>query len=223
MKISNTEVYGFRAALRAMRNPKDSWDKSDSRFGPNTSLPDHYRWDGTIGDLLCSEFPNIGPNDLELALKLIRGGSEHRKFLRQIIVWVDFTLPRYVWQELDTYKVATVRNSCSTMHKLGHRDLTGDDFEKGGLVLPETLTQLNILGRQYRENRDYTTVRIMKAILPEGFLQRATWTGSYETLLAMHRQRKSHRLPEWSGEGGICEWIRSLPYMTEFIAANEEK
>ena len=220
MKIENTEVYGFRAALRAMRNPMDSWDKSDTMF--------------MAGCVTANvEGADIGPEDLKLACKLIRGGSEHRKFLRQIIVGVDFDVPRYVWQEIDTYKVATVRNSCSTMHKLGHRELTEDDFE-ARIVLPVILQELNRAGAAYRDKvmlvrppfetvTGYDIVRYMKQILPEGFLQRATYTCSYETLFAMHRQRKNHRLPEWSGPGGICEWIRCLPYMKEFIEASEGK
>ena len=247
MKIENTEVYGFRAALRAMRNPMDSWDKSDSEY---RVYADAGKEKGVVNLLpnVCLEQPVLGEADLKLACKLIRGGSEHRKFLRQIIVWVDFTLPRYVWQELDTYKVATVRNSCSTMHKLGHRELTHEDFE-GGVVLPETLQQLNLHGRAYREKKTiryvahdsneevaakgYDIVRRMKAHLPESFLQKATWTGSYETLLSMFFQREKHRLPQWRFQAepllhegppvSICNWIYSLPFMDDFIEALRTK
>ena len=221
MEILRTHVYGFQMALEGMRNPKESWHLSDSKFGPVEATDGEMvlPWE-TIG-MSCPEAPRIGPADLKLATKLIRGGSEHRKFLRQIMVWVTWVLPRYVHTECDTYKVATVRNSCSTMHKLGHRDLTPEDFA-GGIVVPQALMELNILGKQYRSEKNYEAVRMMKRLLPEGFLQRATMTFSYETLLAMHSQRKNHRLPEWSGEGGICEWIRSLPYMAKFIEASEQ-
>ena len=163
--IENTEVYGFRAALRAMRNPMDSWNKSDSNY--------HVQYTGPWGrNIKVPELPVLGDADLKLAHKLIRGGTPHRKFLRQIIVWVDFTLPRYIWQELDTYKVATVRNSCSTMHKLGHRDLIQEDF--AAPIPLSLLNELNQLGEDYRIIKDYNYVRDMKNILPEGFLQKST-------------------------------------------------
>lgn len=223
MKIENTDVSNFGSALRAMRNPMNSWDRSDSNLNAI----------------------HIGADDLKLACKLVRGGSEHRKFLRQIIVWADFTLPRYVWQEMDTYKVATVRNSCSTMHKLGHAALEPEDFELQH-VNQATLEGLNLAGECYRSKdpfvivpgaawatldveertvlKDYDIVRWMKGTLPESFLQKATMTFSYETLLSMYMQRHNHRLPQWSGgSGSICNWIYHLPYMCKFIEAAMEK
>jgi len=137
IRLTETEVFGFWAALRDMRNPMESWSKSDSRFG-DSNVDQGFR-------VKIPEFPEIGKNDLELACKLIKGGTEHRKFLRQIIINFVIEAPRYVWQEIDTYKVATVRNSCSTMHKLGHRPLTVEDFIDGE-VLPDTLRELNRLG-----------------------------------------------------------------------------
>ena len=221
LRITETEVFGFRAALRDMRNPKESWDRSDSRFG-NHDL-------GFPLGVSVPEFPEIGEKDMELACKLIRGGTEHRKFLRQIVVNFVIEAPRYVWQEIDTYKVATVRNSCSTMHKLGHRPLTEDDFIDRE-VLPDTLRELNRLGQEYRDGdkKDYDLVRKMKKYLPEGFLQRAGFHMSYETAMTMFRQRKGHRLPEWrwtgsvkivDGRQSICDWIYSLPYMACFLDA----
>jgi hypothetical protein len=201
MLIERTEVFGFSAAARAMRNPKESWHLSDTR-----------------GDL-------VGSNDLELMIKLIRAGRPHRKFLRQVIVWVDWTLPIYVWSEADTYKVSTVRNSCSTMHRLGYRPLVEADFE-GSTVLPSVLEYLNDLGLDFREAKagnhaDIQTylLREMKAHLPASYLQKATMTLNYETLLAMHHDREHHRLPQWSGPEGICAWIQALPYMEQFIDA----
>lgn len=213
MKIEHTQVFGFEAALRGMRNAKESWDRSDTR----------------VLAVQGERRPDVGPNDLRLACQLIAAGGDHRKFLRQIMVWVDFTLPRNVWQELDTYKVATVRNSCSTMHKLGSRELTADDFEKGD-VHPAVVAELNAMGVCYRTPSLYreddgklysgvTLLEHMKHRLPEGFLQRATWSGSYETLLRMYYSRKDHRMPQWSGPEGICEWIKALPYMDDFLAA----
>jgi hypothetical protein len=223
MKIENIHVYGFQASFHGMRNPLDSWSKSDSSFGcePGTSYT-------TANDWLIRtfEYPQIGPEDMKLACKLIKGGSEHRKFLRQIQVWFDITVPIYVWSELDTYKVATVRNSCSTMHTLGLRDLTQNDFE---LPIPnDWLEELNKCGEKFRIYKIMKDTRKMnkirreyKNLLPSGFLQKATYTMSYETALSMYFQRRNHRLSEWrAGEkGSICSFIESLPYMKEFIGA----
>jgi hypothetical protein len=237
MKIENIEVYGFRRALRGMRNPMNSWDKADTFFNEQ----------GTpYAEPTCHALPvtpGLGQNDSKLAAKLIRSGTDHRKFLRQIFITFDITIPRYVWQELDTYKVATVRNSCSTMHKLGHADLTMDDFQDGE-VFPEVLERLNDAGRAYRAKESfdvsfgrnkviiagedgylldgYDIVRWMKKHMPEGYLQRATYSMSYETALAILSSRGNHRLAEWSGPGGICETIRGLPLMSEFEMANSK-
>ena len=232
LRITETEVFGFRAALRDMRNPIESWDKSDSRFGDQV-----LRFADGVSVL---EFPGIVEKDMELACKLIRGGTEHRKFLRQIVVNFVIEAPRYVWQEIDTYKVSTVRNSCSTMHKLGHRPLAEEDFIDGE-VLPGTLLELNRLGQEYRDGgkKDFDLVRKMKKYLPEGFLQLAGFHMSYETAMTMFRQRKGHRLPEWrwtgdvkigdgrqsiigDGRQSICDWIYSLPYMACFLDAAGE-
>ena len=238
LRITETEVFGFRAAFRDMRNPMESWDKSDSRFGFDVSV---YYPNDDSGRLFpkwkdlgfkIPEWPALGKDDLELACKLIKRGSEHRKFLRQIVINFVIEAPRYVWQEIDTYKVATVRNSCSTMHKLGHRPLTEADFIDGE-VLPDTLSELNRLGQEYRDGgkKDYDLVRKMKRYLPEGFLQRAGFHMNYETAMSMFRQRKSHRLAEWRWTGGvkvvdgrqsICDWIFSLPYMACFLDASGE-
>jgi hypothetical protein len=237
MKIENIEVCGWRAAIRGMRNPMDSWDKSDSliglpyRDGPGRSSDiNGAYWNFREFDILCREYPHIGPNDLKLAKKLIKGGSEHRKFLRQIIIWCDLTLPRYVWTELDTYKVATVRNSCSTMHKLGTRNLSQEDFEHP--VPEDLLDAINIVCKKLRSAKasgnsaEMSSSRLwLKNILPEGFLQKATYMMSYETALSMYHQRKNHRLPEWNKDNpeSICSFIHSLPYMKEFIDGTESR
>jgi hypothetical protein len=197
MKIENTTVLGFESALHGMRNPMNSWNKSDSEF---------------VGGY----FVGIGLNDNELAKKLIKAGPEHRKFLRLIHVSCFITLPRYIWQELDTYKVSTVRMSCSTMHKLGMTDLVEEDFQDND-VLPETLMYLNELGKKYRINKNIEILRMMKKLLPEGFLQSADYDMNYETAMNIYYQRKNHRMSEWSGKGGICEWIESLPMMNEWL------
>jgi hypothetical protein len=232
MKIENVEVYGFRASLRGMRNPMDSWANSDSTyFDPTKGMAASATKD--LNEISraqqCSEFwdhevvsaiewPLIGPEDMRLALSLIHGGGAHRKFLRQIMVWWDITIPRAIWQELDTYKVSTVRNSCSTMHKLGSRDLEPCDFEDCEIT-PEHLSFINNLAWAYRTSKKPAHLHRLKMHLPESFLQKATYSFSYETGLKMYFDRKDHRMPEWSGPEGICSWIMRLPYMTKFANA----
>lgn len=193
MKIENTEVTGFTAAVRGMRNPMNSWHLSDTEP--------------------CSF--KFGKKDNELACKLIKAGKDHRKFLRLIHVSADLTLPRYIWTELDTYKVATTRVSCSTMHKLGSTELTKEDFQDGN-VLEGTLHRINLAAKRYIDKKEVSLLRYMKQILPEGFLQKATYDMNYETAMAIYFGRKNHRMSEWSKDG-ICEWIESLPMMNEWL------
>lgn len=213
MKIEDIEVYGFRKALNAMRNPMDSWDYGDSRtcrgqrFG-NFCYKDY--------DIVALEEPEIGPRDLKLAKTLIKAGSSHRKFLRQIMVWCDLTAPRYLWQEIDTYKVGTVRVSCSTMLRLGYKGLSDKDFQDGN-IMPGVLDKLRSLIFEYKSTKDEKFLREAKIHLPESFLQKSTYSFSYEAAIAMYSARKRHLLPEWSGEGGICELITRLPYMSDFL------
>lgn len=231
LKITDTQVFGFEAALRDMRNPMESWDKSDTVYGAVFA-----------GDIEVPECPIIGPNDMKLMKKLVNGGSEHRKFLRCIEVWCVIYPTRDVWQEIDTYKVSTVRNSCSTMHKLGHRRLIRPDFRF--IPPPEKYNQQynlhgiymhavkaildfqNAMGEVYRETKDYDLVRSMKKLLPEGYIQRAGYHLNYENLLSMFLQRRNHRLAEWrfdlkldekNGMTSICNWIYRLPYMEDLL------
>jgi hypothetical protein len=215
MKIENTEVFGFRAALRAQRNPMDSWDRSDSIF--RTAEASEFAGGNFIH---CPEFSLIGPKDLELLTKLTKGGTEHRKAIRLIQVWATFDVSRYWWIEADTYKVGLTRVSCSTMHKLGTRPLTQEDFAYP--ILPEMLDLLNELGVSFRETKDYKLVKKMKNNLPEGYLQRADINLNYETAINIFRQRKNHRLDEWkftnhADNASICNWIYSLPYMPQLL------
>lgn len=224
MKIERIRVFGFEPALFAMRNPKNSWAKSDSSFYRDSFFVSDHRTE----QLIVPEQPHIGPKDLELACDLIKRGSEQRKFLREIIIWMNITIPRYVWQELDTYKVATTRMSCSTMHKLGDRDLDQSDFE---LPVQElTLAHVNELGRLLREAKEEhqgvrEARRQLKNDLPEGFLQMATYLLSYETALSAILQREFHRLSEWrlEDEGSITDTLIKLPYMEDFYQAATSK
>ena len=224
IQIENIEVYGFGHALRNMRNPKESWDRSDSVIDNGTP------WDEY--GIKCVEAPSIGPKDAKLITDLTRAGSEHRKCLRTIEVWIDIVPWRGMWQEIDTYKIATVRNSCSTMHKLGYRDLTPDDFQDED-VDPLCLEKLNELGEKYRKDRDPSTLMSLKHRLPEGFLQRAGYHFSYETALQIFFQRRHHRVPEWRFSGtttaeearrgrwlSFCDMIYRLPFMKELLEAD---
>lgn len=205
MKIEKIEVYGMEAALRGARKPMNS----ESRFD---SVLSHL--DGVI----------LGPNDLGLLKNLVRSSVSQpgeRKFMRMIHVWGDFTLPLYMWSEVDTYKVSTVRNSQSTMHKLGSRPLTNEDFEGGTSLY--TLFHLNKLGEEFRavSKEGRTPILIeMKRMLPSNFLQCATLQFNYDTALNMIWSREHHRLPEWSAPGGIVLTLKAeLPYMHDFYEA----
>ena len=248
MRFEDTEVWGFRKALRGMRNPKNSWDKSDSVFG--YSSKNCYKHNNLC--LECEkhdpnayaiESPIIGKNDMKLAQQLIRAGSEHRKFMRQIFVSVDITAPLYWWKEFDTYKVGTVANSTSTMHKLATTPITLDCFEiddyedsimkyeRDDGVYPMHsifIEFLEHIRRKYLETRDKRFWKELIRWLPESWLQTRTVTMSYENLLAMcsKGQRRFHKLNEWSGQDdntkpNFISWARTLPYAQELIFIDE--
>lgn len=200
MKFEHTEVWGFSAALRGMRNPKESWARSDSWF-----VNGKYK---------------IGPNDMDLATRLISAGSEHRKFLRYIHVQVDMTAPLFIWKEYDTYKINTVANSTSTMHKITSRPITIDCFETDDLedfekyYLNKVANECEAYRELYLENNDKRYWKALIRLLPESWLQTRTLDLNYETLRNIYHQRKNHKLSEWHT---FCEWVESLPYSKEFI------
>ncbi len=214
MKFENTEVYGFKSAMRGMRNPLESWRKNDtSEEGGSVT---------------------IGENDLGLAQRLIRSGSEHRKFMRQIFVSVDITGPLYWWKEFDTYKVGTVANSASTMHKLASTPITAECFEIddynpeldcGGEKLSDVIEKhiafLEKMRLKYLETKDKSYWKELIRWLPESWRQTRTVTMSYENLLAMcsKGQRRFHKLTEWSVS--FIAWARTLPYAQELIFIDE--
>ena len=211
MKFENTAVYNIYNAILGARNPMNSWDKSDSVFKG---------YNGKI------ENTSIGKNDLELMQKLIKAGSEHRKFLRQIFVSVDITAPLYFFKELDTYKVGTVANSTSTMHKLASTPITLDCFEMGDftpfidnfkidLSWRTVVSYLEQLRQKYNETKDKRYWKELIRLLPESWLQKRTITMNYENILNMYRQRKNHKLTEWSKS--FCDWVKTLPYAEELI------
>ncbi len=207
IKFENTEVMNFEGAIRGMRNPLNSWDKSDT-------VVDWYTGDITIG-----------PDDLDLMKRLIKAGSDHRKFMRQIIVSVDITAPLYWWKEFDTYKVATVSNSCSTMHTIHKKEFTRDDFSCEHLnpaslsCLSYVMDQLNGCRDLFLREEDKTEKKAlwynMIQLLPTSYNQRRTITLNYETLYNIYGSRRNHKLDEWSV--GFMDWIGSLPYAEELI------
>ena len=209
MKITNTEVYGFKAALRGMRNPMNSWHLQDSV--PYYCMPD-ILWDATL----------IGERDLDLAKRLIKAGNEHCKFLRQIQVWADFEMPLYWWSEFDTYKFNT-KNSCSTMHKLfnAKKEIALDDFvysKEDINTLNFIIRELNSLRKRYLETKDFNYVIRGKRLLPTSFKQKRTVNTNYAELINIYNQRKNHRLKEeW--QDVFCKWCEELPYFKEFLEA----
>lgn len=225
IKIEKTDVYGWEAAIRGMRNPMNSWDKSDSTWDfvedPSIINPnDSIQW-------------VIGDNDHDLMMRLARGGSVHAKYRRMITVTCDITAPLYWWKEFDTYKVGTVANSCSTMHKIHAKEFTLDDFShehlddtdefaladehgecEGWIVTTKSVLEcivslLNYHRKKFLETGDKRYWRQMIQLLPSSYNQKRTILMNYEVLVGMYRDRRNHKLTEWVE---LCKWIESLPY-----------
>jgi hypothetical protein len=207
IKFEHAEVWGFEHAIRGMRNPMNSWERSDTTYG----LGEDY-----LADM------EIGQNDYNLMASLIRGGQPHRKFLRQIFVSVDITAPLYWWKEFDTYKVGTTANSCSTMHKIHAKEFTIEDFSTEHLLpnalkfIAKTVDELNYwrdvyLKAKSMDNPEPTAKDIwwqMIQLLPSSYNQKRTITMTYENLLNMYEYRRGHKLDEWRQ---FCDWIFTLP------------
>jgi hypothetical protein len=222
MRFENTSVYNIYNAILGARNPKNSWNKSDSVFKG---------YNGKIENTV------IGENDLKLAQALIKAGSEHRKFLRQIFVSVDITAPLFWWKEADQYKVGTVSDSCSTMHKLASTPITiecfeMDDFENVEVGVQDfTISQywsdyiecLESLRKKYNETKDKCYWKELIRLLPESWLQKRTVTMDYENILNMYNQRCAHlhKLTEWSTI--FKKWVEMLPYAKELLCIPLEK
>ena len=223
IKIENTEVMGWEHAIRGMRNPLNSWDKMDSH-----DCPCH---DGLDCDcpmvegiqepsIECKEALEksafcVGENDYDLMMRLAKAGPEHAKYRRMIVVYADVTAPRYWWTEYDTYKVGTVANSCSTMHKIADKKFTPDDFSTEHLVgksfaaLKNTLDVMNLEREHYLATKDKDCWWQMIQLLPQSYNQKRTIMLNYEVLATIYRQRKGHKLDEWRD---FCKWIEQLPY-----------
>ena len=206
--ISSISVSGFEAAIRGMRNPMNSWDKCDSIFGTPDNI--HYCY--------------IGDNDKKLMKSLVKAGSDHRKFMRMINVTMDINAPLYWWKEFDTYKVGTVANSCSTMHKIHEKEFVIEDFSTEHLdafsrfYFKKIIALLNHARETYIETKDKEDWWQMIQILPTSYNQLRTVQLNYEVLYSIYHARKEHKLDEWCI---FCETILTLPLMDEFIT--EEK
>jgi hypothetical protein len=248
IKLENTEVLGWEAAIRGMRNPMNSWEKSDSDWFDiqewNTP-PDeeNYKW---VKEGQCDFCYAVGPNDQDLMMRLAKAGSVDAKYRRMIVVTVDITAPLYWWKEFDTYKVGTVANSCSTMHKIHSKEFTEDDFSSEHLmrlaeryengittpisiynnngdgfspvgVLHTTIDMLNLCREKFLETKDKRYWWQMIQLLPSSYNQRRTVMLNYEVLAGIYPKRKDHKLDEWHD---FCDWIKSLPY-SEIITLEE--
>lgn len=208
IKVDNIEVFNFEGAIRGLRNPMNSWGKSDSYHGCNTS--------------------RIGENDLSLMQRLYSAGTEHRKYLRQIMVSMDITAPLYWWKEADTYKVGTTSNSCSTMHKIHAKEFSLDDFSHDHLsenpiadsfqikspldILYSTIDMLNILRKKYVETKDKEVWYQMIQLLPSSYNQKRTVTMNYENVMNMINQRENHKLDEWQD---FVKTLKKLPFVED--------
>lgn len=246
LKIENTEVVGFEAASRGMRNPMNSWDRGDTEFHGGVVRFDtcNERWEDNGYTM------SLGSNDLDLMTRLRNAGTDHRKFMRMIVVYLDITAPLYWWKEFDTYKVGTVANSCSTMHKIADKEfdvndfshehieeLGGDEYNMSYDWLLRTVDILNYYRKKYHTASEKLSTDITDAerkhtlaqqklfwwqmiqLLPSSYNQRRTVMLNYEVLANMYKSRCNHKLDEWHT---FCDWIERLPY-SELITGKEEK
>lgn len=219
INFEHTEVCGWKAAIRGMRNPMNSWDKSDTDYNfadCNTCLHANKKACDMTKDCII-----IGPNDLNLMQNLCKAGTDHRKFMRMLIVYVDITAPLYWWKEFDTYKVGTVSNSCSTMHKIHAEEFTTDNFSIEHLnedvvkspfkTIIDCLNFFRDLFIQHKDKEDWWQ---MIQLLPSSYNQKRTIMLNYEVLRNMYHARKNHKLDEWHD---FCDWIKTLPYAEKLI------
>lgn len=229
IKIENTEVFGWEAAIRGMRNPMNSWERSDSSKEGCDRTPNCH----------MSKYYNIGKNDHNLMMRLANAGSVHAKYRRMITIYVDITAPLYWWKEFDTYKVGTVANSCSTMHKIHEKEFTLEDFSCENLmndeafafplgggwrgldaieILKTTIEGLNTARKRYLDIKDKKYWWQMIQLLPSSYNQKRTIMLNYEVLANIFEYRKSHKLDEWVE---FCKWIETLPY-SKIITKKED-
>lgn len=212
IKVENIETFGWEAAFRGMRNPKNSWNKSDSSFRAYVK---------DVGIVYpCAQ---VGENDMKLASTLVKAGTEHRKFTRMIHIQMDITAPMFWWSEFDTYKIGTTRNSCSKMHTIHIKPFELDDFAHEGCkevpiaydALVEVILACDQLRNLFNETHDRKYWRALIELLPESYMMKATWDGSFETMLNIMHQREGHKLKEeWEPFREAC--FDNIPYLEEF-------
>ena len=246
IKLENVEVVGWEAAIRGMRNPMNSWEKSDSSICAYSRRVPHCKDCGHADSCNLEEDMYkkyvVGPNDHDLMMRLAKGGSVHAKYRRMIVVYVDITAPLYWWKEFDTYKVGTVANSCSTMHKIHEKEFTEKDFsiehfivgyehdclireDEWGRptnsrdILIDTIDMLNTARDLYLKTKDKKYWWQMIQLLPSSYNQKRTVMLNYEVLAGIYPMRKEHKLDEWRE---FCQWIETLPY-SELITVKQEK
>ena len=242
IEIENEEIVGWEAAIRGMRNPMNSWEKSDSGYGCGNDK--EYFCDECSSSFHCTtreKTYNVGSNDLDLMKRLRNAGTDHRKFMRMITVYVDVTAPLYWWKEFDTYKVGTVANSCSTMHKIHAKEFTLEDFSYEHLdnncmaaevssgdhfdpltsidILKVTVNGLNYWRSRYLATKDKNDWWQLIQLLPSSYNQRRTVMLNYEVLANIYKSRRHHKLDEWHL---FCDWIENLPY-AELITGKIEE
>lgn len=227
IKIENVETMGWEHAIRGMRNPKNSWDKSDSKVcaGREFGLCDNCS-EKEKSDCINDGGYLVGKNNHKLMMALRNAGTDHRKFMRMIAVYLDITAPLYWWKEFDTYKVGTVANSCSTMHKIHDKEFTLEDFsvERSDMLTQDVFLQhiipvLEIQRKLYLESKSEKAWNSMIQLLPSSYNQKRTVMLNYEVLANMYKSRKNHKLKEWRY---FCTWIRDLPY-SELITGEDDK
>lgn len=221
IKIEKTDVYGWEAAIRGMRNPLNSWDKSDIYWDYSDDWDNAIDYHSESGMLKF-----VGKNNLKLMKQLAKAGTDHRKFMRMITVTFDVTSHHTWWAEFDTYKIATVRNSCSKMHRIHVKEFVADDFSTEGIeecggrtteVFVCVLNELERLRRLFNETHEKKYWRAIIELLPMGYNLKATIQLNYEVLANIYKSRKNHKLDEWHT---FCEWIETLPY-SELITGKE--
>jgi len=238
MKFENANTYNWENAMRGLRHPYESYAKSDTGWYEDTTENEYKCFNQALDiDSYTGKFLGIGPNDMDLAQRMIAAGTPNDKFLRQIFVSIDITAPLYWWKEMDTYKVATVANSTSTMHKLATTPITLDCFEmddfNNGLIIEDDnnptfivtinnragvfIDALEKLRLKYLETKDIRYWKELIRWLPESWLQTRTWTANYAVLRQIYHWRKNHKLTEWHQ---FCDFILTLPYANELIAYN---
>ena len=227
IKIEKSKTYGWEEAIRGMRNPKNSWNKSDIYWDYSDDFENCLDYDSESGMT-----KHIGSNDLNLMKNLCKAGTDHRKFMRMITVYVDVTAPLYWWKEYDTYKVGTVANSCSTMHKIHSKpiELSDFSFEDFDIECDEYLdlfvvdffhnvvADCELLRKKYIETKDKKYWRALIQLLPSSYNQKRTLMLNYEVLANIYKSRKNHKLDEWHT---FCEWIETLPY-SELITGERD-